>query len=83
MGHRERLAQSAVAGRVPCQHHQVGALGIGHAGLGPGQAQGDLGAENRWEAGRGCRLGEAHHAVHAVVVGYRQCSEAEARRLFD
>ena len=48
-----------------------------------GQAQGDLGAENSWQAGRARRLGEAHHTVHAVVVGYRQCPETEARRLFD
>ena len=69
MGHRERLAQPGVAGRAPCQHHQVGALRIGNAGLGAGQAQGDLGAENRRQAGRARCLGEAHHAVHAVVVG--------------
>ena len=83
MGHGERLAQTGVAGRVPRQHHQVGTFGVGHAGLGPGEAQGDLGAEDRRQAGcTGC-LGETDHPVHAVVVGNRQGGEAEVDRLFD
>ena len=83
MGHGKRLAQAGVAGRVPGQHHQVGALGVGHAGLRPGEAQGDLGPEDRWQAGRTGCLGEADHPVHAVVVGDRQGREAEVHRLFD
>ena len=83
MGDGERLAQTGVPGRVPGQHHQVSTLGVGHAGLRPGQAQGDLGAEDRRQAGwTGC-LGEADHSVHAVVVGDRQGGEAEVHRLFD
>ena len=83
MGDGERLAQTGVPRRVPCEYHQVTAFGVCHAGLCPGQSQGDFGTEDRRQArGAGC-LGKADHSVHAVVVCDCQRDEAETRGLFD
>ena len=57
--------------------------GSADAGVLPGGAQGELGAEHGGHADALGRFGEAHHPVEAVVVGERQRLEAEARRLFD
>ena len=87
----DHLAQPPVPLRVPGQHQQVPAFGVGHPGPGGataagGRAQAELGAEDRADPGAallpepGGRLRELRHAVHAVVVGDGQRGQAEARR---
>ncbi len=83
MGHGKHFAQTGVPGRVPGQHDQVSTLGVGHPGLRPGQAQSDLGSEDRRQVGWTGGLGEADYPVHPVVVSDRQGREAEVHRLFD
>ncbi len=61
------------------------AAGADHL-LGPGardlDVEPEFGAEHGRQAmGRG-RLGEAHHPVHAVVIGDRERLQAQAHRLF-
>ena len=55
--------------------------GSGTPFCGLGEPERQLGAEHRGHAHRPGRLGEAHHAVEAVVVGEGQGLEAEAGRL--
>ena len=52
------------------------AAGDPRRGIEPGR-QGDLGAEHRRHAHGPRRLGEAHHAVEAVVIGERERFETE------
>ena len=74
-------AQKGIAVRVAGEHDQVTALRVGDAVLGPGQPQGELGAEDRPQPHRLGRLREADHAVHPVVVGEGQGGQAQAGRL--
>ncbi len=83
MRHREGPAQPGVAGGIPGQDQEVGALRVGHPVLRAGQTQGQLGAEHRRHPHRPGRLGEADHAVHAVVIGDGQRLQAQAGRLLD
>ena len=82
MGGRKSLAQAGVAGRAPGQHHQMGALRVGHPRLCPREAQGDLGPEDGGQARRAGGFGEADRPVHAVVVGDGQRLEPEAYCFF-
>jgi hypothetical protein len=73
--------EAPVALRVAGEHQQMGALRVGDTALRGGQVQGELGAEHRRHADRPGRLGEAHRAVAAVVVGQRDRLQAEPARL--
>jgi hypothetical protein len=70
--------QPGVALGVAGEHEQVVTLGVGLAVLGAGEVERQLGPEDRGHADRARRLGEADHAVEAVVVGEGQGLEAEA-----
>ncbi len=77
-------AETGVALGIPGQHDQVGAVGVRHPGTGPRRPRpgdGELGAEDRGEPEGPGGLGEADHAVEAVVVGQGQCGQAEPDRL--
>ena len=85
----DRPAQPPVPGRVPGQHQQVLADRVGDTALAGGQAEAELGAEDRAELDAGLlgqlggRLGELGYPVHAVVVGDGQRFEAAPGRLGD
>ena len=81
LGGADGRRQAGVALRVARQHEQVAALRVGHAVLRLGEPERQLGAEHRGHAHRPGRLGEAHHAVEAVVVGDGQRLQPEAHRL--
>ncbi len=83
MRHREGSAQAGIAGGIPGQDQEMGTLRVGHPVLRAGQPQGQLGAEHRRQPYRPGRLGEADHAVHAVVVGDGQSLQAQPGRLLD
>ena len=70
--------QPGVAHRVPGQDHQVVALGVGLAHLGAGHPQGQLGPEDGGQPVGPGRLGEADHAVEAVVIGQGQGLQPQA-----
>ena len=73
-------AQAGVALGVASQHHQVGALGVGHAGAewrGGGCGDGELGAEDGGQPEGPGRLGEADYPVETVVVGESEGGEPE------
>ena len=77
-------AEAGVALGVPGQHHQVGAVRVGHAGaqVGPVDVgQGELGPEHGGQPERPGRHREPHHAVQAVVVGEGHRRQAEPDRL--
>ena len=57
---------------------RFGHPGIGVAELGLGAPEGELGAEDGGQVQLAGRLGEADHAVEAVVIGERQRLEPEA-----
>ena len=80
----DRSGQPVVALDAAGEHQQVAALGIGDALLRDGEPERQLGpvhgAQRRILLGR---LGEAHRAVEAVVVGDRQRGQAEPHRLLD
>ena len=81
VGLADGAAQPAVALGVAGEDQEVGALGVGEAVLGLGQAEGQLSAEDGGQADRGGGLGEADDAVHAVVVGDGEGVEAQPDRL--
>ena len=65
-------AETGIALGIPGQHDQVGAVRVGYAGTDTGRPRpgdGELGAEHGGQAEGPGRLGEADHAVEAVVVG--------------
>ena len=72
LGGADRAAQPAVAVGIAGEQQQVAALRIGHPVLRGGEPQRQLGAEDRADPQLGGGLGEADHAVHAVVVGERE-----------
>ena len=75
-------AQAGVAVGIPGQDEQVAALGVGHPLLrAAGEVEGELGAEDGGHAQGGRGLGEADHAVEAVVVGEGQRLQSQAGRL--
>ncbi len=74
-------AEPGVSLGVPGQHDQVGAVRIRYAGTGvrdtrPGD--GELGPEHGGQAEGPGRLGEADHAIEAVVVGQGDGGQAES-----
>ena len=84
--------KTRVAGRIPGDDYQVGAGRIGRPGARGGRGglwrkagamagEGELGPEDGGHPRLLCRLGEAHDAVEAVVVGERQTRQAQTRRL--
>jgi len=75
--------EPGVALGAPGQHDQVGALGVGHPALGLGGAEGELGPEHRRQPHHPGRLGEADHAVVAVVIGEGERLEAQAVGFLD
>ena len=80
----DRGGQPVVARLAPGEHEQVLALGVGEAVLRAAEPERELGAEDGLQVGKALgRLGEAHDAVEAVVVGHREPVEAEPVRLFD
>ena len=97
LGDADGPAQPPVPIRIPGQHEQMPAPGVGSAGPldpgtarfpgGPFRADAQLGAEDRAERDArllgelGGRLGELGHPVHAVVIGDGQRFEAEPGRL--
>ena len=70
--------QAAVADGVAGEDDEVVAFGVGHPVLPAGEAEAQLGAEDGGQADGRRRLGEAHHAIHAVVIGEGEGGEAEA-----
>ena len=81
VGRREDLAQARVPLGIPGEHHEMGAVRVGHAGArvrrGAGAGDGELGAEHGGEAeGPGC-LREADHAVETVVIGQGERGQTE------
>ena len=70
-----------VAVGVPGQQHEVRAGRVGLAGARAGRRQRHLGAEDRGQPAHPRRLGEAHHAVEAVMVRQRQRGQPEPVRL--
>ena len=76
-GHRE---VAIPLGRTSQDDHVL-ARGVGHPRAVVVPGQGDLGAEDGGQAEGPRGLGEAHHAVEAVVVGEGQRAEPQARRL--
>jgi hypothetical protein len=83
LGLRDDPTQPRVTARVPGQDDQVRPLGVGDAVLAAGEVEGQLGTEHGRQADRPGRLGEADHAVEAVVVGERERVEAEPGSLCD
>ncbi len=85
VGRREDLAQARVALGVTGEDHQMGAVRIGHAGAGvrrgAGPGDGELCAEHGGQAEGPGRLGEADHAVEAVVIGQGERGQTETHRL--
>ena len=81
VGHRR--GEPVVALDPARQHQQVAALGVGHAVLRTGQAEGELGAEDGRQVVRRRGLGQHRGAVEAVVVGDRERVQAEAHGLLD
>ena len=79
----DRARDRPVAVGVAGEDQQVVALGIGHAVLRRGQAQRELGAVDRRHPQLLRGLGEADHAVHAVVVGERDRLQPQPRGLLD
>ncbi len=78
LGQAQGAAQRGVARRAVGEHHQVPPRRVGSAHHRVvGAVEGDLGAEDRGQADLRGGLGEAHHAVEAVVVGECQGLEAE------
>ena len=80
----DRPRQPVVALDAAGEHQQVAALGIGDALLRDGEPERQLGAVHR--AQRRIllgRLGEAHRAVEAVVVGDRERRQTQPHRLLD
>ena len=81
LGGADGGGQPGVALRVAGQHEQMAALRVGHAVLGLGEPERQLRAEHGGHAHGPSRLGEAHHAVEAVVVGDGQRLQPEPGRL--
>ena len=90
LGLADRPGQAGVALRVAGQHEQVALVGAGRRGracwaggrpFAGGRPEGQLGPEHRGQPEGPGRLGEADHAVEAVVVGERQRLEPEPGRL--
>ena len=87
--------QQRVAAGIAGQHQQVHAFGVGHPGALPVppaapsglrrggrlRGQGELGTEDGREPEGPGRLGEAHHAVEAVVIADGQRLEPQPDRL--
>ncbi len=70
-----------VAVGIPGQQHEVRAGRVGLARARAGRGQRHLGAEDRRQPAHPRRLGEAHHAVEAVMVRQRQRGQPEPVRL--
>ena len=79
----DRGGEPVIALLAAGEHQQVAALGIGLAVLRLGQPERELGAEHGLHLRGLGRLGEAHDAVEAVVVGDREGVQAEPLRLFE
>ena len=86
VGEGQGAGEAGVALGVAGEHEDVAALGVGGAlpraggpaGLRPAGAEAQLGAEDGRQADGPGGLGEADHAVEAVVVGEGEGLEAEA-----
>ncbi len=81
VGGRDGPREPGVAVGRAGQDHQVVALRVGLAHLGPGQVEGELGAEHGGQADGPGRLGEADDAVEPVVVGDGQRLQPQPDRL--
>ena len=77
LGLGEQRGEPGVALGVTGQDHQVGTLGVGRAAAGSGGVEGDLGTEDGRQPERAGGLGEADHAVEAIVIGDGEGVEAE------
>ena len=75
------VERRGVAVGVTGEHDEVGAGWVGLAGAQPGRRQRHLAAEDGRQRNRARGLGEAHHAVEAVVVGQGQRIQPEPVRL--
>ncbi len=82
MGRRQLTRQPAISLRPAGQHQQMRSRRIGLLGAGA-IAQRQFGAEHRLHVQFLGGLGEAHHAVEAVVVGQRDGPQIEPGGLLD
>ena len=83
VGCGDGAGQAAVAFRAAGQHQQVLPCRVGDAGAGDVGFQRELRTEHRGQAVLAGGLGEADHAVEAVVIGQGQCLQIQPGGLGD
>jgi hypothetical protein len=83
LGITDHPGQPAVTLGIARQHKQVFTFRVRYPVLWCGEAETELGPEDRFDAQLACRLGETHHSVHPIVISDRDRVQAQPRRLLN